>query len=243
MRNKSNRGFQTYRLSLPNDRLSDTPSSLLQTQYITAMKPRIRRSPQAGFTLYELLITVVIVGVVLSFGLANMSDFTRNGRMTATANDLLSAFHLARSEAARAKTNITICASANSMSAAPDCGGTWSQGFIVFTDLNGDLTVDPGAPGDAVLRRHGPVEPGVNLTFANDARYFGYASTGLGRGDVGGAPSVTQVVMCDERGNEPGGSGFSTARLLVVLPLGRVAILKEEDQIQPAIDAMGASCP
>ena len=49
----------------------------------------LRRKPQAGFTLYELLITMVIVGVVLSYGIANMSDFNRNGRMTATANEAL----------------------------------------------------------------------------------------------------------------------------------------------------------
>ena len=56
---------------------------------------------QAGFTLYELLITLVIVGTVMSYGMANLSDFTKNGRMTATANDLHAAFHMARSEAAR----------------------------------------------------------------------------------------------------------------------------------------------
>lgn len=206
------------------------------------MQTRVRIRPQAGFTLYELLITVVIVGIVLSFGLANMTDFTRNGRMTATVNDLHSAFHLARSESARAKTNITICASANPMSAAPDCGGNWSQGFIVFTDLNGDLTVDPGAPGDAILRRHGPTEPGIALTFANDATYFRFAASGQGSA-VAGMPAVSQVLMCDERGNVPGASGWSTARAFVVTPLGRGTILKDEDQIQAVIDALGASCP
>lgn len=205
---------------------------------------RTRRSTrlQAGFTLYELLITVFIIGMVLSFGIANMSDFTRNGRMTATANDLHAAFHLARSEAARAKTFITICASATAMTAAPDCGGNWSQGFIVFTDLNGDLTVDPGAPGDAILRRHGPVETGVNLTFANNASYFRFAASGQGS-TVAGLPAVSQVVICDERGNRPGASGWSTARAFVVTPLGRGTILKEENQIQDVIDALGAACP
>lgn len=197
---------------------------------------------QGGFTLYELLITVVIVGIVLSLGIANMSDFTRNGRMTATANDLHAAFHLARSEAARAKTFITICASASAMTAAPDCGGNWSEGFIVFADRNGDLSVDPGAPGDAILRRHGPVAAGVNLTFANNASYFRFAASGQGS-EVAGQPAVSQVLMCDERGNVPGASGWSTARAFVVTPLGRGAILKEENQIQDLINALGAACP
>ena len=57
---------------------------------------------------------------------------------------------------------------------------------------------------------------GVSFAVANDATYFSYSSTGLGRPNVGGNPAVSQVVMCDQRGNvrAAGGSGrrFSTGR-------------------------------
>lgn len=204
------------------------------------METRPHSNPQRGFTLYELLITVIIVGVVLSFGLANMSDFTRNSRMTATANDMHSTFHQARSESARTKTNTTICASSNPMAAAPQCGNDWNDGYIMFTDINGDISVDPN---EVVIKRQGRVETGITLTAANGATYFSFSGTGIGRGNVGGQPAVTQVLMCDERGNVPGGSGYSTARMFVVLPLGRGHILREESQIQTAITTMGASCP
>jgi type IV fimbrial biogenesis protein FimT len=203
------------------------------------MEMRICTRAQAGFTLYELLITVIIMGVMLSFGVANLADFNRNGRMTATANDLHAAFHLARSEAARAKTNVTICASADPMG-APDCDGTWDQGYIVFVDENGDISVD--AADDAVLRRHGPVAEGVTLNFADGATYFSYAATGLGRGDVAG-PAVSQVVMCDKRGNDIGAGGNSAARLFVVTPLGRGTIVRDMTQIGTAMTNIGAVCP
>lgn len=200
----------------------------------------MHRPAQAGFTLYELLITVVIMGVVLSFGVANLADFNRNGRMTATANDLHAAFHLARSEAARAKTNVTICASADPMG-APQCDGTWDQGYIVFLDDDGDITVN-GA-NETILRRHGPVAEGVTLNFADAADYFSYAATGLGRGDVGGNPAVSQVVMCDKRGNVTGAGGNSAARLFVVTPLGRGTIVRDKAQIGAAMTTIGAVCP
>ncbi len=195
------------------------------------MKTQTGTTLQAGFTLYELMITLTIVGVILSFGMANLGDFNRNGRMTATANDLHAAFHLARSESARAKANITICASADPMAAVPACGGTWDQGYIVFQDGGADLQVD-GA--DAILRRHGPVENNVTLNFTNGATYFSYAPTGLGRGNVGGNPAVAQVVMCDERGNVTAAGGNSAARLFVVTPLGRGTILRDKGQINAA---------
>jgi type IV fimbrial biogenesis protein FimT len=204
------------------------------------METQSKFSTQAGFTLYELLITMVVVGVVLSFGLANLGDVTRNGRMTSTANDLHAAFHLARSESSRAKDNITICASANAMDAAAQCGGTWDQGYIVFEDQGaGNLLVDGS---DRVLRRHSVAEEGVTMTFENDARYFSYGPTGLGRGNVAG-PAVSRVIMCDHRGNVPGASNFSTARLFVVTPLGRATILREVGQISAADATIGAACP
>ena len=84
---------------------------------------------QKGFTLYELMITVAIVALVLAFGIPNLVDFRQNSRMTSTANDLHSAFHMARSEAARSKSNITICASSDPFGANSTCDGTWEQGL------------------------------------------------------------------------------------------------------------------
>ncbi len=201
----------------------------------------LRRKSQAGFTLYELLITMIIVGVVLSYGIANMSDFNRNGRMTATANDLHAAFHLSRSESARGKTNITICGSATPMAAGATCDGNWNQGYIVFIDADGDLARAGAA--ETILRRHDAIAIGVNLRVANNATYFSFASSGLGRGNVGGVPSVTQVVMCDERGNITGAGGNSAARLFVATPLGRATILRDKTLIGIALTNMGESCP
>lgn len=196
---------------------------------------------QAGFTLYELLMTVLIVGVILTLGLPNFAEFTRNSRMTGTANDLHAAFQLARSESARAKTNITICASANAMAADADCGGTWDQGYIVFVDENADRA-RAGAT-ETVLRRHPGAAEGVSLAVANDATYFMYASTGLGRLDAANDPALSQVVMCDERGNVTAAGGNSAARLFVATPLGRATILRDQSLIGTALADMGKACP
>lgn len=196
---------------------------------------------QNGFTLYELLITLLVVGVILTIGVPNLSAYTQNSRMTATANDLHAAFQLARSEAARAKTNITICASADPTGVAADCDGTWDQGYIVFIDADGNRA--RAGVGETVLRAHPPVEKGVMLRFANNATYFMYASTGLGRLDTGSNPAVSQVVMCDDRGNITAAGGNSASRLFVTTPLGRATILRDKVMIGNALTAMGQVCP
>jgi type IV fimbrial biogenesis protein FimT len=198
------------------------------------------KRPQAGFTLYELLITVLIVGVILTFAVPNMQDFARNSRMTSTANDLHAAFHLARSESSRAKTNITVCASANSMTATANCGGTWDQGYIVFVDTDGDI--NRSGATETVLRAQGAIADGVTMAVADDATFFSFASTGLGRTIVGN-PSVSQVVMCDDRGNITAAGGASASRLFVITPLGRGTIYREKALITNALNAMNKTCP
>ncbi len=197
------------------------------------------RQRQTGFTLYELMITLTVVAITLSFGIPNLRNFTLNSRMTSTANDLHAAFQMARSEAAHAKTNVTICASADPMGAA-NCGGTWNQGYVVFIDDNANLVREAG---EAVLRAHPPTESSVLLRVANGATYFMYAPTGLGRLDTGGNPPLSQVVICDERGNADGPSGGSTARLFMSTPLGRATVVRDKTLIGNALTAMGATCP
>ncbi len=199
------------------------------------------KTNQNGFTLYELLITMVIVGVVLTFGVPNMLAFNQNGRMTSAANDLHSSFHLARSESGRAKTNITVCASANALAAAANCGGTWDQGFIVFVDEDGDI--NRSGANETVLQAHGPVAEGITIAVADDATYFSYSSNGLGRPNVGGNPAVSQIVMCDERGVITSSGGSSAARLFVATPLGRATVFRDNTLINDALTAMGKSCP
>jgi type IV fimbrial biogenesis protein FimT len=201
----------------------------------------MKKQIQNGFTLYELMITLLIVGVVLSFGLPNFADFTANSRITSTANDLHAAFQLARSEAARAKTNITICASADPTAADSDCDGTWDQGYIVFMDVNGDLLRSGG--GETVLRAHAGIAEGVTLAVANDATFFSYASSGLGRGNVLGNTAMGQVIICDERGTAETSEDFSAARLFVTTPLGRATVVRHYDTVVNALTAIGKTCP
>jgi type IV fimbrial biogenesis protein FimT len=198
----------------------------------------MKKRTQTGFTLYELLITVLIVGVVLTLGIPNMTEFTRNSRITTTANDIHAAFLVARSEAARGKTNITICASDNSMTAAADCQGSWEDGFIVFVDNNGDRA--RAGVDETVLRAHPAVATGVSLAVANDATFFTYTSTGLGSGVVG---AVTQIIVCDARGIAESSKDYSAGRLFVATPLGRATVLRDYTLVDNALTAMAKTCP
>ncbi len=187
---------------------------------------------QNGFTLYELLTTVLVIGVVLMLGIPNMAAFSQNSRMTAASNDLHTTFHRARSDASRLRGIVTICSSTDGAS----CGGEFEDGWIVFQDTDGDITVDAG---EVVLQTFPALDDDITVHSGGNDDYFSFAASGQGRGAVTGNPPVGTLLLCDSRGNIIGPGGRSTARVLVVTPLGRATVLSRKAQVDPAEAAMG----
>jgi type IV fimbrial biogenesis protein FimT len=104
-----------------------------------------------GFTLYELLMTMLLVAILVSIGLPSFSATLARSRQTAEINALFHAIHLARKESIRRRQVVTLCPSVNGRS----CGGKddWSKGWILFnnTDQDSPPQVDPD---EFVVRRH-----------------------------------------------------------------------------------------
>jgi type IV fimbrial biogenesis protein FimT len=79
-----------------------TGAILLDFGYATNMKNRL------GFTLIELLITIVVLAVLLTLAAPSFRDVIQNNRVTAQANELVSALNLARSEAVKRGRNAQV---------------------------------------------------------------------------------------------------------------------------------------
>lgn len=201
---------------------------------------------QQGFTLYELLVTVVVAGVIVGFGVPNLRQFQLNNRMVGTSNDLLAIFSMARTEAIKRKTNVAICASDDWNSATPTCGAAnaadvlWHQGYIAFVDVDGDLVVDAG-DGDEVLRVGGPpagndADPAANenikISTNNGSEFFAFRATGFGRGDVAGEEALSAAYIHDRRGNTGLDGGVSTARVFVISAAGRAQMYRDPEFIK-----------
>jgi type IV fimbrial biogenesis protein FimT len=93
---------------------------------------RGRRTPCGGFTMVELLTAIAVLAVLLALAVPNFNDASLSARLNGFANSLVASAQVARSEAIKRNTNITLCRSANGTSCAGS--GGWQQGWIV---LNG----------------------------------------------------------------------------------------------------------
>lgn len=96
---------------------------------------------QNGFTLVELMITIVVVSVLLTTAIPSFMQFVKNNRTTGQANSFVVSTHMARNEAVKRGAGTTLCAANANLDG---CSGSndWSTGWIVFSDLNRDGAIN-----------------------------------------------------------------------------------------------------
>ena len=188
----------------------------------------------SGFTIIELMITVVVLGIALTFALPSMQQFIMNNRMTSQLNLMSSNLAMARSEAIKQNMPVLLC---------PNGGGStcsnagWEDGWLVFVDRNRDMALDGealctsselGADEDCLLLEQARLEQPTALTpAAGIPALVGYDGSGAAFCDANedGAPEPcdpadTYFALCDSRGD-------AHARALAISRTGRVSILKK----------------
>ena len=169
----------------------------------------------AGFTIVELMITLAIIGIALVFASPNIATFIKNYRITTQANGLLADFQLARNNSVTQGLPVSVCASSDTANASPTCSTTtWSSGRIVFTDANGNGTVDAG---DTLLRISEPLSGSNSLVAANltSGGIIQFRPSGMPAGITGS--TIATFTLCDDR---PGPFG----RVVNVSLTGRASV-------------------
>jgi type IV fimbrial biogenesis protein FimT len=71
------------------------------------------KNKQSGFTLVEIMVTLLVAGVVIGTAAPSFRDMIANSRLTTTTNNLIAAFSYARSEAIKRAQTVTIDAGAD----------------------------------------------------------------------------------------------------------------------------------
>jgi len=179
-----------------------------------------------GFTLLELMITLMLVGILLAVGVPSLKTFRQSNQLVASTNELLSALHIARSEAIKLNTRVSICDSSD----GKKCGltGDWTNGWIVFVDANGDLagTQAPctGPNQDCLLRVHDEIiDSNLSLTGrdsgGNTISSFTFTSRGMPKDTAGISESgIFSICSFDD------GNNVIDSRAVVLSLSGRVRV-------------------
>ena len=144
-----------------------------------------------GFTLPEILIVIVVLGVLAATGIPAFAEFVRNQRVKTVSFDLFSTLVHARSEAITRNASVTV---------AP-VSSAWTNGWTV-TDAGGTVIRTMGAvpnvtitgPTNVVFRGSGRLNAASMPTFQLTAS-GGTITTRCISIDLSGRPS-TKAVAC-----------------------------------------------
>ena len=159
-----------------------------------------------GFTLIELMVTLVVVAILLTVAIPSFRSIVQNNRAITQANELITAINLTRSEAIKRGRSIFICGSTDQATCDTN---NWALGWIVVedTDANGSYT----SGGDTnVLRVWNAMPTGTTLTNSGSVTTIRYLSSGLT--DLAATNTFT-LTISDCTGNN--------GRTITVLTTGR----------------------
>jgi type IV fimbrial biogenesis protein FimT len=92
---------------------------------------------ERGFTLIELLVTVAVLAVLIAAATPNIVSVVNSNRLTAQANELVTSLQLARTEAVRRNSSISLCRSTDGATCAA-AAGVWSQ-WLTVLDRNDEV--------------------------------------------------------------------------------------------------------
>lgn len=179
----------------------------------------------------ELMVALAVLAVIISVGLPQMSVFFKGGRMVTIPNELLAGLHIARSEAIKRNSRVTICKSTNADAVPPSCATgavDWDQGWFVFVE-GSDAANIVGAYSSndgAILKVNTGVENNKATIKADSTQienYVTFTSRGVPK-QANGATQSGLFRVCDDR-------GLSSARGVVLNASGRVRVTQDADKI------------
>ena len=153
----------------------------------------IRRS-MAGFTVIELMIALVILGVLIALAAPSFSQMWNNNRITSETNGIVADLASARSEVLKlgGASLLTVCASVDGAT----CSKTsdWSTGRLVVIESDPAGSVGVIDPYDVILRKSGALDRiTATLSGVSTTGFVTYRATGAITSSTSG-----KIVVCKQ---------------------------------------------
>ena len=173
------------------------------------MGTMLQATYQKGFTLIELMVTLVVLAVLLSIGVPSYVEWIRDSRLDTATRSLASALKLARSEAVSQQSVITVGAGMEGDAA------NWAEGIHMYTDEEPAGNTNYAAGTDALIKNINFAMDGITLV-SNAGEHTSFSNEGLLRDDVN--PATFR--LCDAR---------SEGNLISINVVGRISVAPAGD--------------
>ena len=167
---------------------------------------------ERGFTLIELMVTITVLAILTTVALPSFNSALISYRLTTISNTFVASAQLARSEAIKRNSRVTMCKSADGTTCTTT--GGWQQGWILFLDADNNAAK---AVTEELIRTQNALP--TNFVTTTGDNYISFNSSG-GSELTTGAFQATTVTLCNSSGVT------NSARLMVLNSAGRLRVQK-----------------
>jgi type IV fimbrial biogenesis protein FimT len=150
---------------------------------------RANRLHEHGFTLVELLITLVVAGIIIGSAMPSFASLLQNKRLLSQRDAFVAALRYARSTALSQNAATQVCPF--SASGSTTCGTNWGAGWIVVLNPAGSATSTPPL---TLLQSVQAAAAAPAVSSPSSAATVSFDPRGL-------ATNAAQFVICDSRGS------------------------------------------
>lgn len=157
-----------------------------------------------GFTLMELLMTLVVLTVLVAATVPAFDGLTDRKHLSGAQRLFFTTLAQAKQAAVTRNRRVSLCPSRDGVSCLPM--GHWHRGWLVFVDADADREPDADEP---VLERRGPLDSAVRLVSSRYRRVITFQPTGTAGG------SNATFTLCPR-------DNVDQARAVVLSLLGRI---------------------
>lgn len=173
-------------------------AALIQPSCYRVQKSTMNSKTLHGFSLVEMMVIISILGILSAIAIPSFSEIILSTKLRSYANSLVGNAFLARGEAIKHNTPVTLCVSTNGTSCAT---GGWEQGWIVLS-------------GTTVVQRQLAVASGYKITESAGLNSLTFQPTGIG---------ATQATLIICRATPQAGS---QERTVTISATGRPSVSK-----------------
>lgn len=138
-----------------------------------------------GFTLVELLLVVVLIGIVAAHSVPFFGQVLTNANRQSQASELIALLNMARNQAVSERQTVTVCA----IDADNKCTKDWTNPIVAFRDPNRLREI---SSGQQIIRLFEPSDKGRFYPNLGIRDYLRFRSSGMAREAIG------NIIWCPE---------------------------------------------
>lgn len=166
------------------------------------------QSAMAGFTLLELMVTLVVMAIFAGMAAPSLGSLVQNNRLEAEQMEFMAALSTARSEAV--KRGVPVMVTANSPTTT---GNEYGNGWSIWYDSNND---DVYQPATETIKVRQAISGDLKL--ASSVTQISFLPSGFsGYRNGNGQMASVVFTVCDSRQNVVGGQ-------ITILPSGSTSL-------------------